>query len=70
LTPRGKPASDTIINAEAMGWSERVGSIDNGRYADLIAVAGDPFTDITEFSTGQIRDEGWQGHQRRKGAAK
>jgi imidazolonepropionase-like amidohydrolase len=32
-----------------MGWSDRVGSIDKGKYADLIAVSGNPLSDITEL---------------------
>ena len=38
-----------MINAEAMGWSDRIGSIDKGKYADVIAVSGDPLADITEL---------------------
>jgi imidazolonepropionase-like amidohydrolase len=32
-----------------MGWADRIGSIDKGKYADLVAVAGDPLADITEL---------------------
>ena len=38
-----------MINAEAMGWRNQVGSIEKGKYADLIAVSGDPVADITEL---------------------
>jgi imidazolonepropionase-like amidohydrolase len=41
--------SGTIVNAEALGWSDRVGSIEKGKYADLVAVSGDPLADITEL---------------------
>ena len=41
--------SGTLVNAEAMGWADSVGSIDEGKFADLIAVAGDPTADITEL---------------------
>ena len=34
---------------ELLGWRDRVGSVEAGRFADLIAVAGDPLTDVTEL---------------------
>ena len=37
----------TVNGAEIMGWSDRVGSIEKGHYADIIAVDGDPLTDIS-----------------------
>jgi imidazolonepropionase-like amidohydrolase len=39
----------TIVNAEALGWKDRIGSVEQGKYADLVAVAGDPLADITEM---------------------
>jgi imidazolonepropionase-like amidohydrolase len=39
----------TVNNAEIMGWTDRVGSIEKGKYGDLIAVSGDPLADITEL---------------------
>src|SRR5207253_10094703 len=39
----------TSTNDEALGWSDRVGSIEKGKYADLVAVSGDPLADITEL---------------------
>ena len=39
----------TRLAAEAIGWSDRVGTLEPGRYADLIAVSGDPLKDITEL---------------------
>jgi imidazolonepropionase-like amidohydrolase len=39
----------TRVAAEAMGWSDRVGTLQPGRFADLIAVAKDPLADITEL---------------------
>jgi imidazolonepropionase-like amidohydrolase len=32
-----------------MGWKDQVGSIDKGKFADLVAVSGDPLADITEL---------------------
>jgi imidazolonepropionase-like amidohydrolase len=39
----------TVVNAEALGWQHDIGSIEKGKYADLIAVSGDPLADITEL---------------------
>jgi imidazolonepropionase-like amidohydrolase len=36
----------TLNAAELMGWQDRVGAIEAGKYADLIAVEGDPLADI------------------------
>jgi Amidohydrolase family len=42
LTPARAIQAGTTINAEAMGWQDRIGSIDKGKYADLIAVSDNP----------------------------
>jgi imidazolonepropionase-like amidohydrolase len=49
MSPARAIQSGTTVNAEAMGWQDQVGSIENGKYADLIAVAGDPLADIAEL---------------------
>jgi imidazolonepropionase-like amidohydrolase len=49
LTPARAIQSGTVINAEVLGWQDQIGSIDKGKYADLIAVPGDPMADITEL---------------------
>jgi len=40
----------TINAAEMFGWQDRIGAIEPGRFADLVAVAGDPVADITELT--------------------
>ena len=37
----------TVNAADLLGWSDRIGSIDAGKYADIIAVNGDPTKDVT-----------------------
>jgi len=49
LTPVRALQGGTVINAEALGWQDQIGSIDKGKYADLVAVSGDPLADITEL---------------------
>jgi imidazolonepropionase-like amidohydrolase len=49
LNPVRALQAATTINAEVLGWQDRIGSIDEGKYADLIAVSGDPLADITEL---------------------
>jgi imidazolonepropionase-like amidohydrolase len=39
----------TVKAADLLGWSEKVGVIAPGRYADLVAVDGDPTTDVTRL---------------------
>src|SRR5579863_1130491 len=39
----------TIVDAEVMGWQSDIGSLEKGKYADIVAVSGDPIKDITEF---------------------
>ena len=41
--------SSTVNAAEVMGWSDRVGEIAAGKFADIIAVAADPLQDITSL---------------------
>lgn len=39
----------TVNAAEMLGWEDRVGAVEPGKYADLIAVDGDPLKDISEL---------------------
>jgi imidazolonepropionase-like amidohydrolase len=49
MTPMQAIQSATTSGADLLGWSDRVGSIQAGRYADIVAVDGDPLRDITEL---------------------
>lgn len=49
LTPVKAIQAATIINAQMMGWEDRIGSVEKGKFADLVAVSGDPLKDIAEM---------------------
>ena len=47
MTPLAAIQSATLNAADLMGWTDRtVGSLDPGKWADLIAVPGDPLQDV------------------------
>ena len=46
MTPMEAIQSATSVAARYLGWSDRVGSIEPGRYGDVIAVKGDPLADV------------------------
>lgn len=45
--PMGAIVSATRINAEILGWGDRVGTLEAGKWADVVGVPGDPLRDIT-----------------------
>ena len=47
MSPLEALRAATSNAAELMGWQDKVGAIEPGHYADLIAVEGDPLADIT-----------------------
>ena len=46
MTPMEAIQAATVHAAHALGWSDQVGGIESGHYADLIAVRGNPLEDI------------------------
>jgi imidazolonepropionase-like amidohydrolase len=49
MTPVQAIQSATSLTAELLGWEDQVGAIEEGLYADIIAVHGDPLDDISEL---------------------
>ena len=49
MTPVQAIRAATLDAAQLMGWQHRVGAIEAGKFADLVAVEGDPIADITEL---------------------
>jgi len=39
----------TTVNADIIHWQDKVGTVEKGKFADLIAVSGDPLQDISEM---------------------
>ena len=54
MTPMQAIQAATVSAADLLGWSDRVGSLQPGRFADLIAVKGDPLKDISELERVQF----------------
>ena len=48
MTPMQALRSGTVVAAELLGWSDKVGTVEAGKWADLVAVSGEPLKDITE----------------------
>jgi imidazolonepropionase-like amidohydrolase len=49
MTPMQAIRSGTVVPAELLGWGDKMGTIEPGKWADLVAVSGDPLKDITEL---------------------
>jgi len=49
MTPMQAIRSGTSVPAELLGWSDKAGTIEAGKWADITAVGGDPLKDITEL---------------------
>ena len=48
MTPMQAIRSGTVVPAELLGWGDKMGTIEPGKLADMVAVSGDPLKDITE----------------------
>jgi len=49
MTPMQAIQSATSVAAALLGWGDRLGTIEAGKIADIVAVSGDPLADITEL---------------------
>ena len=50
MTPAQSLRMATTTAADLIGWPDQVGTVEKGKFADLIAVPGDPLSDITLMS--------------------
>jgi imidazolonepropionase-like amidohydrolase len=60
MTPLQAIRSATSVGAENIGWGDRVGSIEKGKYADFIGVSGNPANDVTELERMKFVMKGGQ----------
>jgi imidazolonepropionase-like amidohydrolase len=47
MTPLQAIQTATINDADLLGWSDKIGTLEAGKWADIIAVDGDPLRDVT-----------------------
>jgi imidazolonepropionase-like amidohydrolase len=60
MTPAQVIRAATIVDAQMLGWEANIGSIERGKFADLVAVCGDPLADITELERVKFVMKGGQ----------
>ncbi|MYN44553.1 amidohydrolase family protein [Pseudoduganella sp. FT93W] len=53
MTPLQAIRTATVNASELLGWTDRVGSIEAGKFADIIAVDGDPLKDVSTLERVQ-----------------
>jgi imidazolonepropionase-like amidohydrolase len=49
MTPWQIIQAATVNGAELLGWQDRIGTIEAGKFADIVATAGDPSVDVSEL---------------------
>jgi imidazolonepropionase-like amidohydrolase len=54
MPPMQAIRTGTSVAAELLGWGDKLGTVEAGKWADLVAVGGDPLKDITELERVQF----------------
>jgi imidazolonepropionase-like amidohydrolase len=49
MSPMQAIRTGTSVAAELLGWKEKLGTVEAGKWADIVAVSGDPLMDITQL---------------------
>lgn len=63
MTPMQSIRTGTSVAAELLGWNDKAGTIEAGKWADLVAVSGDPLKDITELQRVKFVMKGGTVHK-------
>ena len=66
MTPMQALQAATRVNSELLGWQDRIGTVEPGKLADIIAVPGDPLADLSLLENvsfvmlgGRVIEEPW-----------
>lgn len=66
MTPMKAIQASTASNADLFGWTDRIGSITAGKYADIVAVNGDPLQNIAILENVSFVMKGGKVHKSAK----
>ncbi|HEX5825889.1 MAG TPA: amidohydrolase family protein [Candidatus Limnocylindrales bacterium] len=69
MTPAQAIRAATSEAADCIGWADRVGTLAPGRFADLVAVDGDPLADVRVLESPVVVIKGGRVALDRRGAA-
>ncbi len=65
LSPLQSIQAATINAADLLGWSDKIGAVEPGKWADIIAVDGDPLAGRDHARAGEVCDEGRRSSEER-----
>src|SRR6267142_340126 len=63
MAPMQAIRAGTSVPAELLGWSDKLGTIEAGKWADMVAVSGDPLKDIKELENVKFVMKGGAVHK-------
>jgi imidazolonepropionase-like amidohydrolase len=69
MSPLQAIQTATVNAADLLGWSDRVGTIEPGKYADIVAVSTDPTKDVTTLEHPVFVMKGGVVYRNETGAA-
>ncbi len=69
MSPMAAIEASTRVAAECLGMGDRLGTVEPGKEADLIAMGADPLADATLFADPTAVTDVWLAGQRVKAGA-